>query len=99
MEQEQQSWRIRWRHIIFGTDTTVGRRFDQLLLVAILTSVATVILESVASISELFGRELRLLEWFFTILFTIEYILRLWISARPADLASVPGNEAGHTDE
>lgn len=87
MEQEQQSRRIRWRHIIFGTDTPVGQRFDQILLIAILASVATVILESVASINELFGRELRILEWFFTILFTIEYLVRLWISARPAHYA------------
>jgi voltage-gated potassium channel len=87
MEQEPHSLRIRWRHIIFGTDTTYGRRFDQLLLVAILASVVAVMLESVASIDAVFGQELRLIEWFFTILFTIEYLVRLWVSARPAHYA------------
>ena len=87
MEQEDQSLRIRWRHIIFGTDTTAGRRFDQLLLVAILASVAAVMLESVASVRAVYGRQLQLIEWIFTILFTIEYLVRLWVSARPAHYA------------
>lgn len=87
MEQDHQSLRVRWRHIIFGTDTTAGRRFDQILLVAILASVAAVMLESVASINVVFGKELRVIEWFFTILFTIEYLIRLWVSARPAHYA------------
>jgi voltage-gated potassium channel len=84
---EQESLRIRWRHIIFGTDTPAGRRFDQWLLIAILASVAAVMLESVQSINVIYGRELRMIEWFFTILFTIEYVIRLWVSAGPARYA------------
>ncbi|MEE4252205.1 MAG: ion transporter [Alcanivoracaceae bacterium] len=87
MEQDHQSLRVRWRHIIFGTDTTAGRRFDQILLVCILASVVAVMLDSVASIRAVYGRELQLIEWIFTILFTIEYLVRLWVSARPAHYA------------
>jgi voltage-gated potassium channel len=87
METEQQSLRVRWRHIIFGTDTPAGQRFDQWLLVAILASVVAVMLESVQSIGDLWGRELRLVEWFFTLLFTVEYAVRLWVSEKPARYA------------
>jgi hypothetical protein len=63
--------------IIFEADTPEGRLFDLLLLVAIVSSVAVVLLESVASVRAWAGPTLRALEWGFTILFTIEYLLRL----------------------
>ena len=69
--------------IIFEADTRTGKWFDILLLVAILLSVATVMLESVNSISALYGEELRILEWTFTILFTLEYIARLISIGKP----------------
>jgi len=69
--------------IIFETRTPGGKRFDVILLWAIVLSVVVVLLESVAAIRTVYGRELNLLEWFFTILFTIEYVLRLY-SARSA---------------
>ncbi len=69
--------------IIFETRTPGGRRFDVILLWAIILSVVVVLLESVTDIRTVYGRELNLLEWFFTILFTIEYGFRLY-SARSA---------------
>ena len=77
------SLRARLHEIIFEADTPAGRLFDLLLLVAILTSVAVVLLESVASVRARVGPELRALEWGFTVLFTVEYILRLASDKRP----------------
>ena len=48
------------------------------LIICILLSVLAVMLDSVAAIHARFGDELYAVEWFFTILFTVEYILRLW---------------------
>jgi voltage-gated potassium channel len=75
--------RARLHEIIFEADTPEGRLFDLLLLVAIVSSVAVVLLESVASVRARAGPTLRALEWAFTILFTIEYILRLVSVGRP----------------
>lgn len=70
-------WREQLHEIIFESDTRAGRVFDEALIVAIFLSVLTVLLESVNSIRAAYGPSLRLIEWFFTILFTIEFILRL----------------------
>jgi voltage-gated potassium channel len=70
-------WRERIRVIIFEADTPAGKAFDVSLLVAIVASVAAVMLDSVASIRAVYGTELDYAEWFFTILFTAEYLLRL----------------------
>jgi voltage-gated potassium channel len=69
--------------VIFEADTPAGRAFDLLLLVAILASVAVVMLESVASVRARAGPTLRALEWGFTLLFTAEYLLRLFSVRRP----------------
>ena len=69
--------------IIFGTDTRLGRLFDVVLLYVILTSILLVMLESVQSISSRYEELFYNLEWLFTIFFTIEFLLRLWISRRP----------------
>ena len=60
--------------IIFESDTKMGLLFDRVLIYAILLSVLAVVLDSVASISKQFHSELVMLEWMFTILFSIEYI-------------------------
>ena len=73
--------------VIFGTDTTAGRAFDLLLLWLILLSVLSVMLESVAAIRIRFGSYLAIGEWFFTVLFTAEYLLRLICVKRPAAYA------------
>ena len=64
--------------IIEGTDTRLGKLFDIVLLIAILASVGVVMLDSVLYMRLQYGTIFRYAEWFFTILFTIEYILRLF---------------------
>ena len=69
--------------IIFEADTRAGKLFDIILLWAILLSVVTVMLESVESIRLLYGTELRIIEWSFTFLFTIEYFARIMAIGKP----------------
>ncbi len=69
--------------IIFEAETPNGKLFDVVLLITIVLSVICVSLESVDSISLKYGVLLRSLEWIFTILFTIEYFLRIWIIKNP----------------
>ncbi len=76
--------------VIFGHDTRPGRLFDVLLIVAILASVLAIMLESVASIRAEYGNVLRAVEWFFTVLFTVEYVTRLWCVGRPLTYAKSP---------
>lgn len=80
--------RERLHEIIFEADTPAGKLFDVALLVCISISVLAVILESVASISADYGRQLRALEWVFTGLFSIEYALRLYSVQRPLRYAT-----------
>ncbi len=77
------SWRAHIHEVIFEADTRAGKVFDVTLLVAILLSVAVVVLDSVAAIHDRYGTVLRVAEWIFTILFTIEYVLRLLSVGRP----------------
>ncbi|GAB5553490.1 MAG: ion transporter [Saprospiraceae bacterium] len=70
--------------IIFEADTPIGRAFDITLLVAILASLVVVMLESVDSISREYHIYFFWAEWFFTIVFTLEYILRIYIIYRPS---------------
>lgn len=79
--QQEASLRTRLYTIIFTNHTPGGKLFDIGLILAILVSVAVVLLDSVASISAVYGPELRAAEWLFTLLFTVEYGLRLY-SAR-----------------
>lgn len=78
-----QTWREQWYEIIFEADTRAGKAFDVMLLMAILLSVLAVMLESVPDISDEFGWYLVRVEWFFTVLFTLEYIARIACSHRP----------------
>ena len=82
--------RARLHEIIFEADTPEGRLFDLLLLIAILSSVTVVLLESVASVRARVGPTLRAAEWGFTVLFTIEYLLRLASVRRPLRYALSP---------
>ncbi len=76
-------WRLQVYTVIFEADTRAGRLFDQLLIAVILTSVAVVAADSVHSINVRFHRELTLAEWFFTLIFTVEYLARLACVRRP----------------
>ena len=76
--------------VIFGHDTRPGRIFDVLLIVVILTSVVVIMLESVESVRAEYGSRLRIAEWIFTLLFTVEYLARLWCVGRPLTYARSP---------
>lgn len=69
--------------IIYGVNTPAGKAFDIGLLIAILLSVFTIMLESVEGVDVIFHKELIILEWIFTILFTLEYALRIFVSKKP----------------
>jgi len=83
MEKYQQSIRTRLHEIIFEADTFAGRVFDIILIVSILLSVLAVMLDSINSIQRDYGNLLYGIEWFFTILFSIEYVMRLTTVHRP----------------
>jgi voltage-gated potassium channel len=76
---DKTKWKQRLYDIIFEADTPAGRTFDIVLLAAIVASVLVVMLESVAEFKVKIGGWLVGLEWFFTILFTLEYLARLWV--------------------
>lgn len=80
-------WKQRVYRIIFESDTPAGQAFDAALLVAIVLSVLTVMLESVAHIAAQYGQFLRAVEWVFTGLFLVEYIIRLVVVRRPLTYA------------
>lgn len=71
------------REIIFGTHTKAGRAFDVTLLWLIILSVTVVCFDSIEGYHDRYGVLLLQLEWFFTILFTLEYGLRLYCSRQP----------------
>jgi voltage-gated potassium channel len=81
-------WRSRLHEIIFEADTPGGKAFDVILIWSIIISVITVILESVSGFRSTFGHAFYTIEWFFTILFTIEYALRLISVGRPISYAA-----------
>ncbi len=69
--------------IIFESDTPAGKAFDLVLIISILMSVMVVLIDSVDYYNEKHGGILYLLEWFFTILFTLEYFLRIYCIGKP----------------
>lgn len=71
------------REIIFGYDTPAGKTFDVVLIFAIIGSLIVVMLDSVSHIHQDYETSLKSLEWFFTIIFTIEYIARIYSSDKP----------------
>jgi voltage-gated potassium channel len=80
-------WRNALYTIIFEADTPAGKLFDEVLILTILLSVIVVMLDSVSSIEALYGDLFNFLELAFTILFTIEYFLRLICVGRPSRYA------------
>jgi voltage-gated potassium channel len=90
MEEQgtRSSWRLKVHEVIFEADTRAGKWFDVLLILAILASVLLVMLDSVGAIQKSYGQILLAGELIFTILFTVEYILRLLSVGRPAAYAS-----------
>jgi voltage-gated potassium channel len=80
-------WKDVLHEVIFGAETRAGKAFDVLLIASIIISVFVVMLDSVNSIGSVYGDLFYRLEWFFTILFTVEYILRLCCVNRPLHYA------------
>jgi voltage-gated potassium channel len=76
-------WRRRLHTIIFESDTPGGKAFDLVLLLSIVTSVIVVMFDSVQSVRERYGPLLVGLEWCFTLLFSVEFVLRLLTVGRP----------------
>ena len=74
--------------IIFGTHTPAGRAFDISLIVAILASLLVLILESIPNVMTEWSQQLRYIEYSFTALFTLEYLLRLYCSPKPKSYAT-----------
>jgi len=69
--------------VIFETESVGGRAFDVALILAIVASVTVVMLDSMAPFRAQHGTPLRVLEWVFTALFTVEYVLRMWCVTSP----------------
>jgi len=74
--------------LIFEADTPTGRRIDIVLIVLIIMSVIVVMLESVEPLNAKYGGLFQVLEWIFTIVFTVEYGLRLYAVYRPLKYAT-----------
>ncbi len=83
MNATLQRWRQHLYRIIFHTDTPAGKAFDVVLLILILLGVLIVMLESVEDIYARYHDWLLTADWIVTVLFTLEYGLRLWVSERP----------------
>ena len=84
MEPENKhNWKTRLHEIIYEADTPAGKLFDVVLLIAILASIVLVMLESIKSFDLRFHNALNISEWIITILFTIEYILRIITVQKP----------------
>lgn len=80
-------WRKVLHEVIFEADTPLGKGFDVLLIVCILASVVAVMLDSIGAVQSDYGNLLYGIEWLFTIIFTVEYLLRLMCVGRPLKYA------------
>ncbi len=82
-EKVEGNWKLRLHTVIYESGTKEGRLFDITLLVLIFVSIIVVMLDSVAPVHEPYGEILYVVEWIFTIIFTIEYILRIVSITKP----------------
>lgn len=81
--REPETWQEKLHEIIYESNTLAGKIFDVTLLFLILASVLVVILDSIQGWHQRYGPEFNTWEWIFTIVFTIEYILRLICIKKP----------------
>lgn len=77
------SWKEKWHEIIYEADSRAGRLFDLILIVAILFSIILVMLESVKELDSKYHNFFNISEWVITILFSIEYVLRIITVKKP----------------
>ena len=76
-------WRLRLYRVIYESDTHAGRVFDKIIVAAIVISVGVVMADSVRAWNVRHRTVFEIMEWFFTLLFTVEYIARLVAVDRP----------------
>jgi voltage-gated potassium channel len=81
-------WRERLYTVIFEADTRAGKLFDVMLILSILLSVGVVMMDSVTLLHENYGTWLLIGEWLFTLIFSVEYVLRLLCVQRPLRYAT-----------
>ena len=79
----EDGWRLQLYTVVFESDTAAGRRFDRWLIVLILVSVAVVMADSVEAIHNTLRLPFNILEWAFTLAFTLEYVARVACVKRP----------------
>ncbi len=82
-KSDQQSWKTRLHETIYESNTAAGKTFDIALLIFIIGSIIVVMLDSIKEYHQQYGELFWLLEWIFTGLFTIEYLLRLISLRKP----------------
>ncbi|WP_273229272.1 MULTISPECIES: ion transporter [Pseudomonas] len=80
---ENGSRRERLNRIIFFSDTPAGKRFDSWLLGIILASLVVVMVDSIQPLHQRFGTLLLTLEWGFTLIFAVEYLVRAAVHPKP----------------
>ena len=83
MEKRIEALRHTLYQVIYQAHTPAGRVFDIVLIISILISVLTIILDSVTEINQQYSKALYIIDWVFTILFTVEYLLRIFCIHRP----------------
>lgn len=81
---KQSNWRERLHELIYEADTREGKLFDIVILIAIIVSIAVVMLESVNEVAATYSKQLDGIEWGITILFSAEYILRVISIKKPS---------------
>jgi voltage-gated potassium channel len=79
------NWKVKLHEIIYEADTPLGKIFDVVLLILILTSIIAVMLESIEEIDNKYHKLLNISEWIITILFTLEYIARIISVKKPKE--------------
>ena len=82
-QPDKSNWKKNLYTIIFNANTFYGKSFDVILLISILLSIIVIMLESVSELKVSYGRLFYVFEWFFTILFTLEYIARIIVIDKP----------------
>ena len=78
--RQQSPLQLKFYEVIFGTETTLGKWFDISLILVIVASVAVIMLDSIAEPHARYGSRYLELEWAFTLMFTLEYLVRVWCS-------------------
>lgn len=87
MNKEKKTLKHKTYVVIFGTHTNAGKIFDIWLIIAIFISLLVLLLDSISSINNQWSTTFQLLEYGFTCIFTIEYLIRLWCSPKPTSYA------------